>query len=306
MSQVSHAVSVETMVAAAVVCPSCHAPLDWSDAAATCSSCGARYDVIEGIPILRPLDVDPSVAEQAQWFDEAVDKEFEIERPRGMPALYGRLLESKFRRSIEGLDIAGATVLAVCGGSGLDAEFLAGRGAQVISADISLGAAKRAAERARRHGVDFLSIVADTERLPFADRSVDVVYVHDGLHHIPNPIAGLLEMARVASRGVCVTEPADAFVTAVAVKLGLALAREEAGNRVARLRLADVCGVLRSKGYAIARAQRYAMYYRHEPGPVMEALSLQPLLPLAEAGYAGLNAVIGRAGNKLVVQAVRR
>jgi ubiquinone/menaquinone biosynthesis C-methylase UbiE len=44
--------------------------------------------------------------------------------------------------------------------------------------------------------------VADAERLPFPDRSIDVVYVHDGLHHLARPEAGLAEMTRVARLAV--------------------------------------------------------------------------------------------------------
>jgi ubiquinone/menaquinone biosynthesis C-methylase UbiE/uncharacterized protein YbaR (Trm112 family) len=297
--------SVDAIARAALVCPACRAHLQWSDAAAMCSSCGTVYDVLDGIPILRPPDLDPSSEAQAQWFDDAVDEDFEIERPRGLPELYGWLLGLKFAKSVQGIDLAGTSVLAVCGGSGLDAEFLARSGARAICADISLGAARRAAERARRHDVEFVSVVADTERLPFADRSIDIVYVHDGLHHISDPIAGLREMARVAGKAVCVTEPADALVTSLAVRVGLALVSEDAGNRVARLRLGNVCDVLRAEGFAISQAQRYAMLYRHEPGPVMRLLSARALLPLTKAGYFISSSALGRAGNKLVVQAVR-
>lgn len=119
----------------------------------------------------------------------------------------------------------------------MDAEFLARSGATVISSDISLGAAKRSAERAKRYGLRILPLVADVEHLPFLDRSVDLVYVHDGLHHLEKPLAGIAEMSRVASRAVSVTEPAQAAATRLAVRFGLALEREDAGNRVARVTL---------------------------------------------------------------------
>lgn len=188
----------------------------------------------------------------------------------------------------------------------MDAELLVGAGASVITSDLSLGAARRAQERTRRHGVDFDAIVAEVERLPFADCSVDIAYVHDGLHHIEDPLAGLREMARVARKAVCVTEPADALVTSFAVKVGFALEREEAGNRVARLQLADVSRALEAEGFRVTRAKRYGMFYRHEPGPAMRALSRPVLFPLAMICFRLLNAAVGRFGNKLAVQAVRR
>ena len=92
----------------------------------------------------------------------------------------------------------------------MDAEFLTERGARVITSDVSLGAAKRAAERARRFGMAYLSIVSAAEQLPLADVSVDLAYVHDGLHHLAEPQLAFDEMSRVADRWVVVTEPARA------------------------------------------------------------------------------------------------
>ncbi len=71
-------------------------------------------------------EVEGHKRQQAQFFDEAND-EFEIERPSGTPRLYKSLIEEKFARSVAGIrpTLAGATVLNVCGGSGMDAEYIA-------------------------------------------------------------------------------------------------------------------------------------------------------------------------------------
>ncbi len=199
------------------------------------------------------VDSSELVDRQAEWFDHEADAEWEIERPEGAPALHRWLLEEKFRRAVEGIDLRGATALVVCAGSGMDAEFLARAGANVIALDVSLGALRRAVERKRRHGFELLAVVGDAARLPFRDASVDVVFVHDGLHHLDDPLAGLAEMARVARSAVCVSEPARARITALAVRAGLALEREEAGNRVGRLDAEAVETVLRTKGFSILR-----------------------------------------------------
>jgi ubiquinone/menaquinone biosynthesis C-methylase UbiE len=215
-------------------------------------------------------------------------------------------LHEKFSRSLRGLvDVAGMSALTICGGSGMDAEFLARAGAEVMCADISLGAAKRAAERARRHGVRIAPVVADAERLPFADRSVDVVYVHDGLHHLEQPYVGLSEMLRVADKAVSITEPADARLTRMAVRARMAEDVEEAGNRVERLRLGELTAAVEDAGFRILHAERYAMFYRHHPGLAMRVLSREPLLTAARATMRTGNRVFGRLGNKLVVVAVR-
>jgi len=247
-------------------------------------------------------------AAQSRHFDQVDAAEFEIERPRGAPRLYRFLLGEKARRALAPIaaDVVGASALTVCGGSGMDAEYLASAGAVAVSSDLSLGAALRAQQRARRHGVDMGSIVADIEHLPFGDQTVDLVAVHDGLHHLADPFAGLAEMARVARRWVIVTEPARARLTRAAVRAGLALEMEESGNRVARLDPREVAAFLAARGYRIRRAERYAMYYPHQPGRVFEMLSRPAIFPAVRAGWRLANALVGRFGNKMVVVAERR
>jgi SAM-dependent methyltransferase len=147
--------------------------------------------------------------------------------------------------------------------------------------------------------------VADAERLPFADRSLDIAYVHDGWHHVEYPLVVIRELARVARRAVSVNEPAAAALTKAAVRVGLALEREEAGNQVRRLDLDEVAGTLRAAGLEILVAERYATLYRHEPGPASRLLSRRRLLPLARQAQLVAGGLAGRFGNKLTVQARR-
>ncbi len=309
------------------VCPFCQGELRTGDSSLDCAACGRTHPIIDGIPVLAPdlamtehdeiahhLGPDDGARQdahkkaQADHFDLAVAEEFEISRPHGTPSLYRFLLREKFRRATApiGVDLIGATALIVCGGSGMDAEFLARAGARVVTSDISFGAARRAQERARRYGLAITSIVADVEHLPFADNAFDLVFVHDGLHHLERPGAGVAEMARVARRWVSLTEPARAAATRLAIKAGLALEREEAGNLVARLTPTEIVEVLRAAGFQSLAAQRYAMYYRHDPGSVFRALSRPWIFPLIRAGWRAGNAVVGRAGNKMVVVAARK
>ena len=200
--------------------------------------------------------------------------EWEIERPHGAPrAPRAGCSRRSSGAPSRGIELRGATALVgLCRlGDGRRVPR-AGR-SEVIALDVSLGAVRRAVERARRHGFELLAVVGDAARLPFRDASVDVVFVHDGLHHLDDPLAGLAEMARVARSAVCVSEPARAWITALAVRAGLALDREEAGNRVGRLDAEAVEAELRRKGFRILESQRYGMYYRHEPGHLVRLLS---------------------------------
>jgi ubiquinone/menaquinone biosynthesis C-methylase UbiE/uncharacterized protein YbaR (Trm112 family) len=310
-----------------VSCPLCHQPTAAVPSGYDCHPCQRHYPIVDGIPVLL---ADPGLSQhdelehqhaarlvdrksaahkaaQAGHFDGSVAEEFEITRPHGTPRLYRFLLREKFRQATAPIEshLAGASVLTVCGGSGMDAEFLAREGARVVASDLSLGAARRTRERARRYGLDITPIVADVERLPFADSTFDLVLVHDGLHHLERPELGLREMARVARRWVSVTEPARATITAIAVRAGVALDREEAGNAVVRLGTSEVLDILRSAGFRPLVARRYAMYYKHQPGAAFRVLSRRPIFPLVRAGWQVVDKLIGWAGNKMVVVAER-
>lgn len=292
---------------ALLACPACRGSLEWGEGEIVCPGCREVYAVEDGIPVMIPAGAgDAHKHQQAGYFDEHEDTVFEATRPHGTPRLYRWLLEEKFRRSVAGLGPpAGATVLTVCGGSGMDAEFLSRYGFTVIASDLSLGAARRARERAARFGAEFTVLVADVEHLPFRDGSVDFSYVHDGLHHLTDPISGVAEMARVAARGISINEPSRAVATALAVRVGLSIEFEEAGNRVERLTLDQVSRALEELAFRVTAAERYAMLYRHEPKPLMKILSLPGLFAPSKAGWRLLNRVIGRFGNKLTVQARR-
>jgi ubiquinone/menaquinone biosynthesis C-methylase UbiE/uncharacterized protein YbaR (Trm112 family) len=309
------------------VCPDCRERLAEQSGTLACAVCGQSYAITDDIPVLLrrshgtvdPTDdrahadehegtvLDSHKAAQQAHFDHEMDEEFEVTRPHGTPRLYRFLVREKLRRATRplGPDIHGSTALTVCGGSGMDAEFLARAGWAVVSSDISLEAARRTRARAQRYGVRITPIVADIEHLPFADASMDLVLVHDGLHHLDRPEAGLAEMARVAKRWVSVTEPASAAVTKAAVRVGFSVEWEDAGNRVRRLTSAEVQDHLADAGFSTLTAQRYAMYYRHQPGPLFRIMSRRWVFPLVRAGWRAGNALFGRFGNKLVVVAER-
>ena len=255
----------------------------------------------------RPLAQEDARSQQRHFYDEECNPEFEIERPHGCGRLYEFLIEHKFRSGLAvlGLDIAGMSVLEICCGSGMMSEKLARAGALVTGTDFSSAAVARARERARRYRFDATFIVADAEDLALADRSFDIAAVHDGLHHLDNPARAIREMARVARRGVLILDPAQAALTKLAVRLGVAVEVEEAGNLVKRLDPQAVAVILRKEGLDRITFQRTLMYYPHEPYRWFAWFDNPVLFQLFRALFGGTNLVLGRWGNKLSLGATR-
>jgi SAM-dependent methyltransferase len=71
----------------------------------------------------------------------------------------------------------------------------------------------------------------DAECLSFPDESFDYVLVHAGLHHCASPHRALLEMYRVAKRGILVIEARDSFLMRFAIRVGRVPAYETAAVR---------------------------------------------------------------------------
>jgi SAM-dependent methyltransferase len=245
---------------------------------------------------------------QADYYDHSVDVEFETNRPRGESRLYQYLMDYKFRRVVDLLSspLAGARVLDICCGSGMDAEYLARAGAIVVALDISPGAIARSEVRRNRSGVAYEALVGDAEHLPFPDNSFEYAFVHDGLHHLVDPTIAIAEMARVARVGLIITEPADAALTKLLIRLGIMQPHEEAGNLVVRFGPSTLSGVLAGLGFDRISYSRYLMKYGHPPARWWRWFDAPPLLALARSLFLGLGVVaFGRWGNKLAVVAER-
>lgn len=97
-------------------------------------------------------------------------------------------------------DLRGKRVLDYGCGHGMAAVVLARRGATVTAFDLSPGYVREAEERAAANGVSVRFVVADGERLPFADQSFDAVWGSAVLHHLDLAKAGA-ELRRVLAPG---------------------------------------------------------------------------------------------------------
>lgn len=242
-------------------------------------------------------------AKQAEFFDHHLDEEFEIERPAGAGRLYEWSIETKFRRALglASFPLKGVTVLDICCGSGMGAEIYVWCGARVTGLDISDRSIARARERAKRHGFAAEFVTGDAENLPFPDQSFDVVTVHDGLHHLPNPHKAVAEMARVARKAIIVIEPARSWLTQQAVTAGWALDYEAAGNYVYRFREDKIFQIAERAGFKRLRYAQYLLYYQHKPFAWAKRIENTPLFYLFPFAFGTVSLLAPRLGNKLCV-----
>ena len=249
------------------------------------------------------LPAEVQKAKQALYFDEAIDEGFEIDRPHGTGRLYEWSIRHKFDIALGKLSfsLSDQSLLEICCGSGMGSEIYTRVGAKVTGTDISERSVKRARERAEKYGFKAKFAVGDAENLPFADRSFDVVAVHDGLHHLPNPLQAVREMCRVARRAVIIMEPARSWLTRQAVTAGIALDYEDAGNYVYRFRENDVFTIARAAGFGKLSATQYLLYYRHEPFRWARHLERTPLFYIVPFFFWTSSLLAPRLGNKLCV-----
>lgn len=94
--------------------------------------------------------------------------------------------------------------LVVCGGVGGEGTLLANLGFRSVTvSDYSENALTFCRQRDPR----LQTRILNAEKMDLPDGAYDLVLVQDGLHHLPRPVQGFIEMLRVAKRGVIVNEP---------------------------------------------------------------------------------------------------
>jgi SAM-dependent methyltransferase len=196
--------------------------VDLRDCAVICTT-GHQFVVRRGV---LNLLIDPSQGIKDQLAESARERRgdlTDIEKDayrrnvsRIGTATYNQLIRDNARAALDEVPIRSGRSLDLGGGSGWLAGELARRGFEAASLDIEnpLDRARQIAEGAPSRtfelvtdsasetdvgGVDF--VVAEMERLPFADASFDLVTVSAALHHSDDPVRTLQEAARVLTQG---------------------------------------------------------------------------------------------------------
>ncbi len=142
----------------------------------------------------------------------------------------------------------------------------------------------------------------DLESLSYPDNRFDIVIVHSGLHHLRSPHRGLLEMYRVARRGILGYEPHNSGFTRLGARLGFGQIYEDAAvlandcryggvantavpNYVYRFNAREISDVVQT-AHPVAEHERRFWYWTHIPGRLKNlrsGLRYWAMMPVAGA-----------------------
>jgi SAM-dependent methyltransferase len=179
-----------------LACPACAGTLaaDWS-----CSKCGGRFDVVDGIPALR-LRSDARTDAVRRFYEQAP---FPGYPPRDtLHALRARAERSPLPRLIDRAIPGDATIVEVGCGTGQMCLFLARAERIVIGADITRRSLELGAAAAREFGLDRVQFVeTDLQHPGLRAGAFDVVYSSGVLHHTPDPRRSFARLAQLARPG---------------------------------------------------------------------------------------------------------
>lgn len=142
------------------------------------------------------------------------------------------------------------SVLFVGGGSGMEAEPFARAGYDVSVSDLSPNLLRCAERRFQERGLAAKEFFpANAQDLPLGDDSYDIGVAYEALHHAPQPVRALRELARVSSRGIIIVEPFTSPIFDTLSRLGLAHRKEYSGLIPYRFKREELDDILRECGF---------------------------------------------------------
>lgn len=180
-----------------LACPDCHLKLKQKDKVLVCSNCHSIYQLKDNILNLLPKNYSHVPKIEEQFWNYTY-------RQEGERTLNERSTDFHwhFRKPLIDLPV-NSLVLEIGCGNRADTLEVAQADKTVIATDLSLIALQLAQNLAEKMKVTnhMHFIRAEAEHLPFLDNSFSGVLIAASLHHLPNPLAGLLEMKRVTKNG---------------------------------------------------------------------------------------------------------
>jgi ubiquinone/menaquinone biosynthesis C-methylase UbiE len=167
-----------------------------------------RYPIIESIPVLfDPAGLGPQNLKFQRMYDW-MSYGYDIAQRVGDVFFKGNI--AKLRRQLAArLAVKpGDRCLYTSIGTGVDLPYLAEKISldtfELVGLDLSLGMLRRCQAKIRPYEKTSLLVQANAERLPFADRTFDVVFHVGGINFFDRPAVAVQEMIRVAKAGALI------------------------------------------------------------------------------------------------------
>jgi ubiquinone/menaquinone biosynthesis C-methylase UbiE len=167
-----------------------------------------RYPIIESIPVLlESATLGPQnlkFQRMYDWMSYGYDFAMKVGGvfSGGKLAKLRRLLATKLALK------PGDRCLYTSIGTGADVPYLAEQvpleSVELVGLDLSLGMLRRCKAKIRPYDKTSLLVQANAERLPFADRTFDVVFHVGGINFFDQPAVAVREMVRVARAGALI------------------------------------------------------------------------------------------------------
>lgn len=167
-----------------------------------------RFSIVDSIPVfVEPSELGPQNRKYQRMYDW-MSRIYDSAQTVGDFFYRGRFARAR-RRLAALLDLhPGNRCLYTSVGTGVDLRYLEERvpfgTIEFVGLDISMGMLRRCQKRLRAHADTSLLVQANAERLPFADRSFDVVFQVGGINFFDEPAVAVREMLRVAKPGALV------------------------------------------------------------------------------------------------------
>ena len=153
------------------------------------------------------------------------------------------------------------SVLFVGGGSGMEAEPFARAGYDVSVSDLSPNILRCAEQRFRERGLTAKEFfTANAQDLPLEDNAYGIGIAYEALHHAPQPVQALRELARVSSQGIILVEPFTSPLFDALSRLGLAHRKEYSGLIPYRFQRSELDGLLAECGFESYRITLYLRF----------------------------------------------
>ena len=164
-----------------------------------------RYPIIESIPVLLdPAGLGPKNLKFQRMYDW-MSHGYDLAQRIGDVFFKGYITKLRRQLATRLALKPGDRCLYTSIGTGVDLPYLAEQVSletvELVGLDLSMGMLRRCKARIRPYEKTALLVQANAERLPFADRTFDVVFHVGGINFFDQPAVAVQEMIRVAKAG---------------------------------------------------------------------------------------------------------